>query len=189
MPLTFANKVTIARILIVPFFISTVLYYLPERDYLRFWALGLFMLATITDFIDGYIARTRHQKTKAGALLDPLADKILLISAFICLYKISIYFKTVQFPIWLVVAVISRDVILLTGCTIIHLVHGELNGQPTFYGKATTFFQVLSIIGLLLQWPNSIYLWVLTIFFAIISTIDYIKMGIKILNAGQTLVR
>ena len=86
MGLTFANKVTVGRILLVPFFIATVLYLSDSRPNLRYIALGLFLLAVISDVIDGYIARTHHQKTKAGAILDPLADKILLISAFICLY-------------------------------------------------------------------------------------------------------
>src|SRR3989338_7065868 len=86
--LSFANKVTIVRILTVPFFIATVLYYAPERDYLRLAALCIFLVAVISDVIDGYIARTWKEKTKAGAILDPLADKLLLISAFICLYKI-----------------------------------------------------------------------------------------------------
>src|SRR3989338_5889283 len=92
MSLTFANKITICRILAVPFLIATLMYYSLERDYLRFVALGLFLFAVISDVIDGYIARTRNQKTIAGAILDPLADKILLISAFICLSMIGEYF-------------------------------------------------------------------------------------------------
>ena len=79
MALTFANKVTVGRIILVPFFIATTLSISPEEPHLRWVALGLFMVAIISDVIDGYIARTRHQKTKAGAILDPLADKILLI--------------------------------------------------------------------------------------------------------------
>ena len=71
MPLTLANKLTIGRILAVPFFIATVVYYTPERDYLRYVALGIFCLAILTDVIDGYVARTQNQKTVAGAILDP----------------------------------------------------------------------------------------------------------------------
>src|SRR3989338_2065947 len=112
MGLTFANKITIVRIVAVPFFIATVLYYSPEENYLRYVALGIFLFAVISDVIDGYIARTRDQKTRAGAILDPLADKLLLISAFICLYKIGIQLGEIHFPVWFVVAVISRDVIL-----------------------------------------------------------------------------
>jgi len=182
--LTFANKITIGRILVVPFFISTVLYYTPEKDYLRFVALAVFLLAVMTDFIDGYIARTRHEKTKAGAILDPFADKILLMSAFICLYKIGVFFNAVRFPIWFVVAVISRDLILIFGSVIIQLVHGDLLIEPTRWGKANTFFQVSSVIGFLVQWPFTFFLWDITIVLTVISGIDYIRRGIKVINKG-----
>lgn len=180
--MTFANKVTLARILAVPFFISAVLYYAPERDFLRFVALGLFMFAVISDVIDGYIARLRHQRTKAGAILDPLADKLLLISAFICLYKIGIWFESVRFPIWLVISVISRDVILLLGAMVIYLVQGNLTIEPTPWGKATTFFQVMAVLGILLQWPISSLIWYPALVLTVISGVDYMRKGIKVLN-------
>lgn len=183
MALTFANKVTIGRILVVPFFIGVILYYSPQRGHLRYAALGIFLLAVITDVIDGYIARTRHQKTRAGAILDPLADKMLLMSAFICLYKVGVFFEAVHFPVWLVVAVISRDAILLLGAMIIFLVHGKLTIVPTRWGKASTFFQILSIMGMLLQWPHSYFIWYATIILTVISGVGYIRSGIKILNA------
>src|SRR3989338_7116124 len=134
MALSFANKVTIGRILAVPFFTATVLYYIPEKDYLRYVAIGIFLAAVVSDIIDGYIARTRKQKTAAGAILDPLADKLLLISAFICLYKMGSLFGEVRFPLWLVLAVISRDVILLLGAIIIYIVQGRLSIVPTRWG-------------------------------------------------------
>ena len=186
MPLTFANKVTIGRILVVPFFIATVLYYSPARESLRFIALLFFLLAVVSDVIDGYIARTRQQKTKAGAMLDPLADKLLLISAFICLTIKAAAFGGVQFPLWLVVAVISRDVILLLGAMIIHLVVGDLTIIPTRWGKATTFFQVFCIIGILLQWKISLVIWYLTAGLTVISGLGYLRNGVKILNDATT---
>ena len=142
MSLTFANKITIGRILAVPFFIATVLYYSPQRDHLRYVALAIFLFAVISDVIDGYIARTRHQKTQAGAILDPLADKLLLISAFICLYKIGTHFPQDRFPIWFIVTVISRDAILLMGSMILYILHGDLSIEATRWGKVTTFFPV-----------------------------------------------
>ena len=181
--LSFANKVTIVRILSVPFFIATLLYYTPQKDYLRVTALGIFLIAIVTDLIDGYIARTRHQKTMAGSILDPLADKLLLISAFICLYKINGLLGNVKFPLWFVLTVISRDVILLLGSMIIYLVHGNLSIVPTRWGKATTFFQILCILGMLLQIPTSFIVWYLTVALTFISGVGYIKKGIKVLNA------
>lgn len=185
MALTFANKITVCRILAVPFFIATVLYYSPQKDHLRFTALGIFLFAVISDVIDGYVARRHHQKTKAGAVLDPLADKLLLMSAFICLYKIGVGLEAVRFPIWFVVGVISRDAILLLGAMIIHLFSGDLTIEPTFLGKATAFFQVLSILGVLLQWPFSSVVWYPTLFLAVVSGVDYIRKGIKMINNGE----
>ena len=182
MALTFANKVTIGRIIVVPLFIATVLYYSPERPSLRYVALGIFLFAVISDVIDGYIARTRHQKTKAGAILDPLADKLLLISAFICLTIKGNVFSDTAFPLWLVVAVISRDVILLLGAMIIYLVQGDLSISPTRWGKATTFFQVFCIIGVLLQWKIAVLIWYVTALLTVISGLGYIRNGIKTLN-------
>jgi CDP-diacylglycerol--glycerol-3-phosphate 3-phosphatidyltransferase len=182
MALTFANKITIVRILAVPFFIATVLYYSPQRDYFREVALAIFLFAVVSDVIDGYIARRHRQKTKAGAILDPVADKLLLISAFLCLYKVGVYFEVVRFPVWLVVTMISRDVILLLGAMIIQIVHGDIDIVPTIWGKASTFFQVFCVIGMFLQWFFSPVLWLVTMVFAIISGVDYIRSGIKVLN-------
>jgi CDP-diacylglycerol--glycerol-3-phosphate 3-phosphatidyltransferase len=181
MGLTFANKVTICRIITVPFFIGTILYYSPERDILRYIGLGIFCFAVLLDVIDGYIARRLHQKTRAGAILDPLADKVLLISSFICLFKVGAHFD-IRFPIWLVVAVISRDVILLLGSMLIYIIHGELNVEPSRWGKASTFFQVLSVISMLIQFQASVYIWYITILFTVISGLGYIRNGIKVLN-------
>ncbi len=186
MSLTFANKITICRILAVPFFIATVLYYSPQRDHLRYTALGIFLFAVISDVIDGYVARTRHQKTRAGAILDPLADKLLLISAIICLYKVGVQFPVTRFPIWLVVSVISRDVILLIGGMLIYIIHGELTIEVTKWGKASTFFQVITVIAMLLQWPAPALLWYGVVLLAVISGVDYLRRGIKVINAPSS---
>ncbi|MFA5059006.1 MAG: CDP-alcohol phosphatidyltransferase family protein [Candidatus Omnitrophota bacterium] len=182
MALSFANKVTVGRILIVPFFIGTTLSFSPDREYLRYVALGAFLLAVISDVIDGYIARTHHQKTLAGAILDPVADKLLLISAFLCLFKMRSFFGAVQFPLWVVVTIISRDIILLLGSMIIYIVQGKLNIVPTKWGKATTFLQVLCILGILLQWEFSISIWSVAVILTVISGIGYIREGVKVLN-------
>ncbi|MFC1703647.1 CDP-alcohol phosphatidyltransferase family protein [Candidatus Omnitrophota bacterium] len=185
MPLTFANKISIFRIISVPLFIASVMYYSPERDFLRFVSLGIFLVAIITDVIDGHVARTRRQKTKAGAILDPIADKLLLISAFICLYLVEGFPGQVRFPLWLVLIVTSRDAIILLGSGIIFLVQGHMEIAPTRWGKTTTFFQTLCIVGMLLQWSFSSYAWYLTVFFTVISGLGYIKRGFKILNVAD----
>jgi len=182
MALSFANKVTIGRIVIVPVFIVTILSYSSENDFIRFLALGIFLIAVISDVIDGFIARTRHQKTTAGAILDPLADKLLLISAFICLYKLSGELGEVVFPLWVILVFIFRDFMLLIGSMIIYLVHGQLKITPTKWGKITTFLQIVSIIGVLLQWPMVVICWMTAVVLTIISGFGYIRKGVKILN-------
>ena len=87
MGLTLANKVTVGRIVIVPLFIATVLNYSSTRDDLRYAALAFFLVAVISDVIDGYIARRYYQKTRAGAILDPLADKLIVTNFVIVIFK------------------------------------------------------------------------------------------------------
>lgn len=184
MGLTFANKVTVGRILLVPVFIGTVLYFSPDHASYRWIILGLFMAAVVSDVIDGYIARTRHQKTRAGAILDPLADKMLLISAFICLYVKRDQFGEIAFPLWFVVAIISRDVILLLGSMIIKLTTGQLPMEANRSGKATAFLQIVCVLGVLLQVKFTYIFWYLALGATVFSGIVYIKEGIKIINAN-----
>jgi len=181
--LNVANKITVGRILVVPLFISLILYYSPQKDYLRLLALAVFVIAVISDVIDGYIARVKHQRTPAGAILDPLADKMLLISAFICLYKVGVHFP-IRFPIWLVVTVISRDVILLVGTLLIYVFHGHLPIEASLLGKISTFFQVLIIAGMFLQLSLSVPFWYFAVVFAVLSGLDYIRQGVKLINTS-----
>ena len=182
MALTFANKVTVGRILIVPFFIATVMYISPLHNYFRWLALGLFMVAVVSDIIDGYIARTRGQKTKAGAILDPLADKILLISAFICLYIKRACFTHIHFPLWFVLAIISRDVILLLGSMIVRMTTGKLEIEANRSGKLTAFLQIVCVLGVLLQLRFTFVFWYVALVATVVSGIIYIKEGVKALN-------
>jgi len=184
MSLTLANKLTIGRILAVPFFIASAIYYVPERDYLRYFALGIFLLAIITDVIDGYIARRHHQKTEAGAILDPLADKFLLISAFVCLYRVKELAGSFGIPVSILLIVISRDAILLIGSTVIYMVKGGIDIVPTKWGKATTFFQVIAIIGILVRLPIFPIAWYAVACITTVSGLDYIRNGMKVLNAN-----
>lgn len=179
--MNFANKLSIFRILSVPFFVASLLYYHPQRDFLRFIALGIFLLAVISDVIDGYIARKAKQKTEVGSILDPLADKLLLLSAFLCLSFIRALPKDLRLPVWVLIIFISRDSIILVGNTVIYIIRGKLEISPTVWGKLTTLFQSTTIIGLLLKTNFSILLWILAVIFTIISGIDYIHRGFKIL--------
>ena len=184
--LTVANKLTICRILVIPFFVLALFYYSPDRDCFRWIALGIFLFAGILDLLDGYVARKFHQETKLGALLDPLADKILLVSAYICLYKLSVIFDTVRLPLWFVVGVVIREIVLLFGITVMRLVKGGTTINPTLLGKLTTFCQMFAVLGILARWRFTDLFWYLVLTLVIVSGFDYIYKGIKQFNNRLT---
>jgi len=175
-----ANKISTFRILSVPFFIASV-YFSRDNDSFRFIALAIFILGVISDAVDGYIARKSKQQSKAGLILDPLGDKLLLMSAFIFLSPISKL--AVSFPVWVTFIMISRDAIILLGTVVIYMVKQNLDVYPTKWGKLSTAFQMFSVIVVLLQCKYSYIVWWAALFFTIVSGTDYIKRGFKILYA------
>ena len=179
-----ANKISTFRILSVPFFIACLLYYSPEKMYLKNVALTIFILGVISDGLDGYIARKAKMQSKAGLILDPLGDKLLLISAFIFLSPICRL--GLKFPLWVSFIVISRDLIIIMGAVVIYMVKQSLDVYPTKWGKLTTIFQMLSVICVLLQWKLSVLVWWPAVIFTVISGIDYVKRGFKILYAPDS---
>jgi len=176
-----ANKISTFRILSVPFFVACLLYYAPERQFLRTIALVIFLLGVISDGLDGFVARKAKLQSKAGLVLDPLGDKLLLMSAFIFLSPISKL--ELSFPLWVTFIVISRDAIIILGAVVIYLVKQDLNVYPTKWGKLTTTFQMLSVVCVLLQWRAVAFLWWIAVIFTVISGVDYVMRGFKILYA------
>jgi len=174
--MNFANKISVFRIFSVPFFIAC-LHYAHEFPYLRLAALGIFILAVISDAVDGYIARKSKTKSKAGAILDPLADKLLLVSAF--LY----FFFAGEFPFWVVLIVITRDILIVAGTLVIYMVKQHINIVPSRWGKLTTTFQMLAIIAALIGIPGLFIFWWLAAFFTVISGVDYVRRGLGVLYA------
>ncbi len=170
-----ANKITIFRIFLIPIFVIFIGYNKP------LYALITFFIAGVSDALDGYIARKRNEITRLGKILDPIADKALLISAFVFIYTSDL---TVKFPFWFVVIVISRDIYILFGSFLIQHIKGFLEVRPSVFGKATTFFQILSVITVLIA--NIIYIpqiYVMTTIylatlFTIISAIGYTIDGL-----------
>jgi cardiolipin synthase (CMP-forming) len=179
-----ANKISTFRILSVPFFIACLIYYTPGKEHIRYLALGIFILAAISDGLDGYIARKGKMQSNAGQILDPLGDKLLLMSAFIFLSPFCRLELT--FPLWVSFIVISRDLILIMGAVVIYMVKQKMDVHPTKWGKLTTTFQMLSVICVLLQshWL-AILAWWPALIFTLISGFDYIKIGFKVLYAND----
>jgi CDP-diacylglycerol--glycerol-3-phosphate 3-phosphatidyltransferase len=179
--MNFANKISTFRILSVPFFIASLIYYSAERNYLKWVALAIFMLGVISDAVDGYIARKSKQQSKAGLVLDPLGDKLLLMSAFICLSLVREF--PLKFPFWVTLIVISRDAIIMLGAVVIYMVKQRIDIYPTRWGKLTTTFQMLAVITVFLQLRMAVILWWLAVFFTLISGADYVMRGFKTLYA------
>jgi len=180
-----ANKITIIRILLVPFLLTCLFYYDSAHDFLRFFALAIFFVCGLTDAIDGYIARRYYQKTKLGSILDPLADKLLILTAFLSLSVLNNIPQPSRIPAWLTIIVISRDFIILLGTMLIFMIHKDIEIKPSFFGKTTTFFQMIAILGSLLQIRPVEILWWLTAFFTIVSGLGYTWRGTKLLNESH----
>lgn len=181
--MSLANKVSLFRILLVPAFVICLLYYRPgELEGLRYAAAGLFLIGVLTDAVDGYLARAEQQASRLGAILDPAADKLFLVTAFLSLSLISTLPQEYRLPAWVPIVVISRDLVIVCGWLIIVLVTGDLRAQPSRLGKATTFFQMLTILSILLRWPFArAALWI-AMAFTVLSGIGYLRRGNRLLN-------
>ncbi len=187
--MTTANKVTILRILLIPFFVVELIYYLQTGNEIhRLLALLSFAVTAILDGVDGYIARRYNQKSELGAILDPLADKFLLVSAIVTLsFNRSPYL--VQIPLWLTGTVLGRDVLLLIGIAVIRLTVGKVTVRPRIMGKVATVFQMAVVVWILLGWDRDLnvrWFGVWTIgaaAFTGISGLLYVWDGVKQLGA------
>ena len=184
--MTTANKITIFRILLVPFFIVEVLSYVDDGDELhRFLAIAAFLLASVCDGVDGYIARRYNQRSELGAILDPLADKLLVVAGIVLL---SLHHEQYlpHLPLWLTATVISRDVLLLLGMAVIHFTCGKVAVKPHLVGKGATVLQMVAVCWALLKLPAGWLHW-----FALsaavctgVSGVIYVFDGIRQLSAS-----
>ncbi|MEW6067268.1 MAG: CDP-diacylglycerol--glycerol-3-phosphate 3-phosphatidyltransferase [Nitrospirota bacterium] len=172
--LNIPNTLTIIRILLIPIFVISIMY---ERYN---YSLYLFIIAAFTDLLDGLFARLTNQKTTLGTFLDPLADKFLLVTAFVILSTYDLI------PKWLTVTVISRDIIVVTGWFLVYLTTHKSRVDPSIPGKATIWVQSLFIAYVLIDinflfLPDmpSLLLW-LTAGITIFSGLHYIYKGLKL---------
>lgn len=194
MPLTLANRITILRIFSIPLFVLMLIYYTTgvakgaPRVELRWVATGIFLGIFLLDAVDGYLARIRREITNLGTLLDPLADKAVLVSALILLSGPAAE-KAFHphLPIWFVIAAVSRDAILVIGALIIESIVGSVSVQPRIAGKITTFFQGTIVFWVLVGLPASPFLWLLgiTAFFTGVSAVQYLLDGIRQLEKAK----
>ncbi len=191
--LTLATKVTIARLLGVPVFALLLIYYTlglangEEVELYRKWALGLFIVVAGTDALDGYLARSRHEITRLGRFLDPLADKTLLFCGLILLTRPNLPQLEPHIPIWFTALVFSRDVFLAMGYMLIHHFAETVVVQPRIAGKIATVLQMLVIVWVLLQAPAEHFLWLVgaAALFTAVAWAFYLADGLRQLDRAH----
>src|ERR1700720_2463011 len=193
--MTTANKITVARILMIPAFVTMAIYYGQSiqrgapLEWQRFTAIIIFLIAAVSDGLDGYIARRYKQRSSLGAILDPIADKGLLLSGIITL-SISNWSESDpdygQFPVWFPVLVITRDAVILVGAAILHfLIGNKMRVRPSWTGKVATVCQMCAIAWVMLQ-LRFLPLWFVVIvaaIFTLISGVIYVIGGVRQLQA------
>jgi cardiolipin synthase len=179
---TVANQLTLLRMLLIPAFVILVVYGKPG------WALVTFGVAGITDGLDGLIARRAGQKTSLGAWLDPMADKLLLVTTFVVLTVPGTDMVN-RFPFWLTILVITRDVVIVTTVAIVTAVMGVRTFQPSIYGKAATGVYLVTCV--VLMWFNylgrrsilvDVGIWA-SLAITLVSGFHYIAHAARIINA------
>jgi cardiolipin synthase len=182
--LTVANQLTFLRILIIPAFALLVTY-----GHLG-WALVAFVAAGVTDALDGVIARRANQRTSLGAWLDPMADKLLLVTTFVVLTLPAVD-VTNHIPLWLTILLISRDVVIVGVVAIVNLAVGPRTFRPSFLGKAATATYILvSVVFLYFNWRQE-RSWIVDVAvyaaltLTLVSSADYFVRMRRLINEGH----
>jgi cardiolipin synthase len=193
---TTANKITLVRIAMIPVFVALAIYYGESvrrgapLEWQRFAAIIVFLLAAVSDGLDGYVARRYNQRSQLGVILDPIADKGLLLSGIITL-SITNWSQSDpdygKFPVWFPVLVITRDAVILVGAAILHYFIGnKMRVRPSWTGKVATVCQMCAIAWVMLQ-LRFLPLWFVVMvagIFTLISGVIYVVAGVRQLQAG-----
>ena len=188
--ITVPNLLTVFRMVLIPVFVSLLFY---QRFLL---ALGIFVLAGITDGLDGLLARRFNQKSQLGTILDPIADKLMLVTAFVVLSMRSVFPQPLPshlpVPFWVTVAVISRDVFILVGAAAINIVTGFRGFRPSMLGKINTTVQIFAIAAIMFaaSFPYATGYYLPTIYatvftFAVLSGAHYVFFVSKLVNEDR----
>lgn len=182
--LTYANQLTILRMIFIPCFVLLLIYGHTRS------AMLVFIAAGITDGLDGLIARMLKQKTVLGSFLDPMADKLLLTAAFITL-TIPAVPVVYHIPVWLTITSLSRDLLIALAALIIHLQTGHTAFPPSFLGKCTTAGQLTTVALVLsanffpLITPGLDYLILATLFVTVASGMHYFYRSVMLIESYQ----
>lgn len=174
------NKLTVLRICMIPFFVAALVYENGADQTMRIIANVIFITASLTDLLDGKIARKYGLVTNFGKFMDPLADKLLVCSALICLIQLG------QLPAWVVIVIISREFII-SGFRLVAADNGIVIAA-SYWGKFKTVFQMTAVVLLIFNIPplsvlTSAVLWIAVIL-TVVSLVDYVAKNIKVLTEG-----
>ena len=181
--MSLANKISIGRILLAPGVVASLLYYDPQHDGLRYVALALFLLGVCSDAVDGFIARSQQQQSQLGTVLDPIADKLLVVSALISLSAIRALPEGMRVPGWFNLIVISRDVVVIVGTMLLFAFTGKFSVKPSWLGKWTIAMQMAVVPAALLEWPIKPVALGVAAILTILSGIGYLREGTRMLGA------
>jgi CDP-diacylglycerol--glycerol-3-phosphate 3-phosphatidyltransferase len=179
--MTLANQITIARILLIPVFVLFCVYYGQgvesgePQEWQRWAAITAFLAASVSDGLDGWVARHWNQRSRLGTILDPIADKGLLLTAIITL---SLSKWTYGFPLWFPVLVIARDAVILLGCGILSHLDQKFEVRVSWVGKTATVAQMTTLAWVMLQLPHSLVSVYIAGFFTLASGAVYVSRGI-----------
>lgn len=175
------NKLTILRVIMIPFFVVALLYDGGENQTLRYVAAAIFIIASLTDMLDGKIARKYNLVTNFGKFMDPLADKLLVCSALICMIELR------ELPAWMVIIIISREFII-SGFRLVASDNGVVIAA-SYWGKFKTTFQMIGVVLLIFNIPalstlTTIIVWI-ALALTVISLVDYIVKNAGVLTEGK----
>jgi cardiolipin synthase len=181
--LTAANQLTLLRMLLIPAFVILLVY-----GHLG-WALVVFMTAGVTDALDGLIARWSGQKTSLGAWLDPMADKLLLVTTFVVLTLPNLNLAN-RLPIWLTVLIISRDIGIVLTVAVVNLAIGPRTFRPSVFGKiATATYILTAVVAMLFNYLRyhstlvDVFIYA-SLVITIVSALHYIRHATRIVEAS-----
>lgn len=175
------NKLTILRVIMIPFFVAALLYDGGANQNMRYVAAALFIIASLTDMLDGKIARKYNLVTNFGKFMDPLADKLLVCSALICMIELR------ELPAWMVIIIISREFII-SGFRLVASDNGVVIAA-SYWGKFKTTFQMIGVVLLIFNIPalstlTMIIVWI-ALALTVISLVDYIVKNAGVLTEGK----
>ena len=174
------NKLTVMRVILIPFFVAALLYDNGSSQTMRVVANVIFIVASLTDLFDGKIARKYNLVTNFGKFMDPLADKLVGCSALICLIQLG------QLPAWIVIIIISREFII-SGFRLVAADNGIVIAA-SYWGKFKTTFQMIAVILMIFNIPAlatvTMIMLVIAVVLTVISLVDYVAKNIEVLTKG-----